>query len=147
MQPPMEFSLLGLNTNTFKYSDAKSWRGACPSCGGSRRFVMFTDNPWPLFHGYCDECGVKIKAWEKVKMQYDPQKAAALDAERARNEAERAEYRKMKLAEFTTAELWAELRDRMTKDNIEWWESQGIPEDIQRYLSIGYKADKRQPKN
>jgi hypothetical protein len=103
---------------------------------------MFTDHEWPFFHGYCDECGTKVKAWEKVKMQYDPQRAAVLAAEQARIEAERTEYRKKKLAEFTTAELWAELRDRMTPEHIEWWERQGVPEGIQRYLSIGFKADK-----
>jgi len=142
MQPPIELAQIGLDTNSFKYSDAKSWRGACPHCGGHRRFVIFTDHEFPFWHGFCDECGAKVRAWEKVKMQYDPQRAAEIEAERARDEAERAEYRKVKLAEFTTAELWSELRDRMTTENIEWWESQGIPEDIQRYLSIGYKADK-----
>jgi hypothetical protein len=142
MKPPLELSQMGLDVNSFTFSDARSWRGACPNCGGHRRFVVFTDHEWPLFNGFCDECGLKIKAWEKVKMQYDPQKAAALQAERAREEAERAEYRKVKLAEFTTAELWAELRDRMQTEHVLWWESQGIPEDIQRYLSIGYKADK-----
>jgi hypothetical protein len=111
-------------------------------CGGHRRFVIFTDNQFPLWHGYCDECGAKIKAWEKVRVQYDPQRAAALEAERAREEAERIEYRRKKLSEFTTAELWSELRDRMTNEHIEWWESQGVPEDIQRFLSIGFKAEK-----
>jgi hypothetical protein len=138
----MQLSQIGLDVNTFKFSDKKSWRGACPSCGGSRRFVVFTDHEFPLWNGYCDECGMTIKAWEKVKMTYDPQRAAAIVAERAREEAEQAEYRKQKLAEFTTAELWAELRDRMTTEHILWWESQGVPEDIQRYLSIGFKADK-----
>lgn len=142
IKPPIELSQIGLDVNSFKYSDKKSWRGACPSCGGTRRFVVFTDHEFPLWHGYCDECGTIIRAWEKVKRQYDPQRAAALIAERAREEAERAEYRKKKLAEFTTAELWAEMRDRMTAEHILWWESQGIPEDIQRYLSIGFKADK-----
>lgn len=140
--PPIEFAQLGLDVDTFKYSDKKSWRGACPQCGGKRRFVMFTDNEWPLYHGYCDECGTKIKAWERVKVKYDPMKAEAIRAEQAREQAEREESRRKKLAEFTTAELWAELRDRMTTENIEWWESQGVPEDIQRYLSIGFKADK-----
>jgi len=139
---PAELQQIGLDPHAFSYSDAKSWRGACPQCGGTRRFVIFTDHEFPLWHGYCDECGCKIKAWEKVRMQYDPQRAAALSAEQARKEQERIEYRRVKLAEFTTAELWAELRDRMTTENIEWWESQGVPEDIQRYLSIGYKADK-----
>lgn len=139
---PIELNQIGLNPHDFKYSDTRSWRGPCPSCGGHRRFVLFTDHPFPLWHGYCDECGTKIKAWQAVKMQYDPQKAAALETERAREEAERMEYRKKKLAEFTTAELWAEMRERMTREHIEWWERQGVPEDIQRYLSIGYKDDK-----
>lgn len=139
---PIELVQMGLDPSRFLYSDSRSWRGPCPQCGGTRRFVVFTDNPFPLYHGYCDECACKIRAWEKVRMQYDPQRAAAIAAERAREEAERAEYRRAKLAEFTTAELWAELRDRMTTEHINWWESQGVPEDIQRYLSIGFKADK-----
>lgn len=139
---PIELAQIGLDPHAFKYSDERSWRGPCPACGGHRRFVMFTDNEYPLWHGYCDECGTKIKAWEKTKMKYDPQRAAAFEATRAREEAERAEYRRNKLAEFSTAEIWAELRDRMTIRDIDWWESQGVPEDIQRYLSIGYKSDK-----
>lgn len=142
MKPPIQLTQIGLDVNSFKFSDKRSWRGACPKCGGSRRFVVFTDHEFPLWHGYCDECGCKIKAWEKVKFQYDPRRAAALEAERIREESERAEYRKLKMAEFTTAELWAELRDRMTNEHIVWWESQGVPEDIQRYLSIGFKSDK-----
>lgn len=135
---PIELQSLGLNPHDFKFSDSKSWRGPCPVCGGHRRFVVFTDHPFPLWHGYCDECNTKVKMWEKVRIPYDPQKAAAIEAERAREEAERAEYRRRKLAEFSTTEIWAELRDRMTKKHIEWWENQGVPEDIQRYLSIGY---------
>jgi hypothetical protein len=139
---PIELHQIGLNPSDFKYSDARSWRGPCPACGGHRRFVIFTNNEFPLWFGYCDECGTQIKAWEKIKVKYDHQRAAAIEAERAREEAERAEYRRKKLNEFTTAEIWSELRDRMTNEHIEWWESQGIPEDIQRYLSIGFKADK-----
>lgn len=139
---PHQLSQIGLNPSSFFFSDDKSWRGPCPKCGGTRRFVFFTNNEWPFWNGYCDECGTVVKAWEKVKVQYDPQKAAAFAAQQAREEAERIEYRKQKLAEFSTQELWAELRDRMTADHIQWWESQGVPEDIQRYLSIGFKADK-----
>lgn len=140
--PPVEIAQLGLDPSKFHYSDKKSWRGSCPNCGGSRRFVLFTDNVFPLWFGYCDECGTRIKAWEKVKMQYDPQKAAAMEAERARDEAERVEYRRAKLAEFTTKEIWNELHERMTAEHIDWWESQGIPESIQQYLHIGYTPSK-----
>ena len=139
---PIEFLQIGLNPNDFKYSDGKSWRGPCPSCGGHRRFAIFTDNEWPLWYGWCDECGTKVKAWEKVRVTYDPHKAAAMEIERTRQEAERTEYRRNKLAEFTTHEIWKELSERMTAEHIDWWEKQGIPEDIQRYLRIGYKADK-----
>lgn len=139
---PLELQKMGLDPSKFFYSDDRSWRGCCPRCGGHRRFVIFTDHEFPFWHGYCDECGTKIKAWERVKVEYDPHRAAAIEAERAREEAERTEYRKKKLAEFTAAELWSELMERMTTEHIEWWESQGVPEDIQRYLSIGYKADK-----
>jgi len=141
-QAPSQLFSIGLDPHSFKYSDEKSWRGSCPSCGGSRRFVIFTDHDFPLWHGYCDECGTKIRAWEKVKVHYDPMQAEAMRAEAAREQAEREEKRRIKLAEFTTAELWAEMRERMTNEHIQWWESQGVPEDIQKYLSIGFKSDK-----
>lgn len=141
--PPIEIHQIGLNPAEFHYSDKKSWRGPCPNCAGHRRFVLFTDNPWPLYHGYCDLCGYKIKAWEKVKAQFDPQKAAAIQAQRERDEAERAEYRRAKLAEFTTHELWLEQHARMTEEHIDWWESQGIPKGIQDYLRIGYTPEKK----
>jgi hypothetical protein len=103
---------------------------------------MFTNNVWPLWNGYCDSCGLVIKAWEKVRIHVDPQKAAAMMAERARDEAEQAEKRRRKLAEFTTHDLWLELQERMTLEHIDWWESQGIPKALQEYLHIGYTADK-----
>lgn len=139
---PIELSQIGLDPQAFKFSDHKSWRGPCPSCGGHRRFVIYINGEWPLWFGACDECGTEIRAWEKVKTKYDPQKAAAIAAERIREQNERDEYRRKKLAEFSTGELWKELSDRMTTPHIEWWEKQGVPEDIQRFLRIGFKADK-----
>jgi len=139
---PVQLAEIGLDPHAFHYSDEKSFRGPCPNCGGHRRFVVFTDNDWPLYHGYCDECGTKIRAWERVRTQYDPQRAAAMQAQMIREQAERDEQRRIKLAEFTTKELWEELSERMTLEHIDWWESQGIPYDIQKWLRIGYKADK-----
>jgi hypothetical protein len=139
---PVQLAEIGLDPHDFKFSDSKSWRGPCPVCGGHRRFVIFTNNEWPLWNGYCDLCGAEIKAWQKVNARPDPVKLAAYQAQQVQDEANRAEYRRKKLAEFTTAELWEELRDRMTQEHINWWETQGVPQDIQRYLSIGFKADK-----
>ena len=140
---PNELAQIGLDPSAFHYSDKKSWRGPCPACeGGTRRFVIFTDNPWPLWFGFCSECGARIKAWEKVKMHVDPLKLEEYKRERERDEKERADYRARKLAEFTTAELWQELSARMTDDHILWWENQGIPRAIQTELRIGYTQDK-----
>jgi hypothetical protein len=141
---PLELAQLGLDPSAFKYSDKKSWRGPCPQCGGSRRFVIFTDHEWPLFHGFCDECGTKIKAWERVRTKYDPVKALAIKAAQEAEERERAEYRRGKLAEFATHEIRDELFERaLTQEHIDWWESQGIPEGVLKELHIGYTAEKK----
>ncbi len=139
---PRELELIGLDASKFFYSDKKSWRGPCPKCGGNRRFVMFTNHDWPLWNGFCDECGTTIKAWERVKIAYDPAKAAAAKAEQEAEERARAEYRRNKLSEFTTKEIWAELSERLTDEHIAWWERNGIPEDLLRFARIGYKAYK-----
>jgi hypothetical protein len=142
MNAPAHLAQIGLDPASFHYSDAKSWRGSCPQCGGKRRFVIFTNNEWPLWNGYCDLCGTEVKAWQKVKVQYDPQKAAAAMAEQERTKAERAELLRRKVAEFTTQEIWNVLHERMTQDHIDWWESQGIPQSIQNELRIGFTSDK-----
>ena len=139
---PQELQQIGLDPHAFVYSDKKSWRGPCPQCGGHRRFVIFTDKEWPLWNGFCDQCGTTIKAWQRVRFQYDPQKAAAMEAEQARQDAERAEYRRKKLAEFASFELLAEMQERLTREDIDWWESQGVMQDIQKYLRIGRTPDK-----
>lgn len=139
---PAEWSAIGLDPHAFKYSDSKSFRGPCPQCGGHHRFVMFMDKEWPLHNGYCDQCGTVIKAWQTVRVQYDPQRAAAMEAEQARAEAERAEYRTKKMAEFTTHEIWQELHARMTDEHVLWWENNGVPRDLQAYYRIGYTPDK-----
>jgi hypothetical protein len=142
LNAPIELLQMGLDPSKFHYSDSKSWRGPCSQCGGSRRFVVFTNNEWPLWNGFCDLCGTTIKAWQKVKAQYDPHKAAAVQAEQERMEAERIALVTAKVAEFTTHELWTVLHNRMTQEHIDWWEAQGIPQSIQNDLRIGFTSDK-----
>jgi hypothetical protein len=50
--------------------------------------------------------------------------------------------RKLKLASFTTHELWRELNERMQDEQRQWWEEQGIPIDWQNYLRLGYMPEK-----
>ena len=139
---PLEFAGLGLDPSKFQVSDKKSWRGPCPICGGSRRFVIFTDHEWPLWNGFCDQCAHTIKAWLKFPNRITEEQRQRAKESEIKDVAERAEYRKMKLAEFTSHELWQELSERMTIEHIDWWELNGVPRAIQKYLQIGYEQNK-----
>lgn len=141
-EAPAQLDQIGLPPHLFKYSDTRSWRGPCPACGGHRRFVVFTDHEWPMWHGYCDECSYTIKAWEKVIFQVSDEQR-----DRARRivediERKRAEDRQAKLAQFTTSELWQELHRRLTLDHRAQWAAWGIPEEWQDYLELGFTPDK-----
>lgn len=70
---------------------------------------------------------------------------AKLEAQRKeakRQEALKAEARRLKLAEFTTRELWLELHDRMSEEHKVWWEVQGIPREMQNFWHLGHTPNK-----
>ena len=68
---------------------------------------------------------------------------AAHEAEIARTEAERAERRRVKLSDFTAHEIWTEYCERMAREQVDWWEGQGIPEVIQKINRLGYTPEKK----
>lgn len=139
---PIELDQIGLPPHLFKYSDARSWRGPCPCCGGHRRFVIFTDHDWPLWFGYCDECSHTIKAWDKVIAPISDEKRQAARERLEAQERIRQAERQNKLAQFTTQELWQELHRRLTLDHRAQWEAWGVPEEWQDYLELGFTPDK-----
>lgn len=141
---PIEFTRLGLAADSFAAQDAKSWRGPCPVCGGRRRYVIFTDNDFPLWHGWCDDCGLKVKYWEshRADKPIDPERVRARREQVEAEERRRADYRRARLAEFTTSEIYAELHERMTLDNRRWWRARGVPDSVQDYLTLGWTPDK-----
>lgn len=135
---PVEFSQLGLQADKFKVSDKKSWRGPCPQCGGTRRYVIFTDHEFPLWNGFCDECGRVDKFWQGRK-PIDPARALQIAKEaEAQREAE-IKARAARLAEFSTSELWQELHRRLDSQHREWWRTQGVPDEWQDYYQLGFK--------
>lgn len=142
---PIELARLGLDREHFIRADAKSWRGPCPRCGGHRRLLIFTDHPFPKWNAQCEACG--LKAWAD---QLEPAVRAPVDAatrqdwaDRNRREAEAAAaYRREKLAEFSKADLWAELCERMTAEHRATWETWGVPAEWQNYLELGYHPSK-----
>ena len=139
---PSELCQIGLQPDQFKYSDERSWRGPCPVCGGHRRFVVFTDHEWPMWNGYCDDCGKMIKAWQMVTCQITDEQRAAAQAKAAEYERIREQHRREMLARFTTAELWQELHRRLSAEHVAQWEAWGVPVEWQDYLELGYTPDK-----
>lgn len=139
---PIEIAQIGLDPSSFKFSDERSWRGPCPVCGGHRRFVLFTDHDWPLYNGYCDQCGHSIKAWENVHTPINDEQRAQARAREADQDQDRKRERATLLAKFTTSELWNELHKRLTADHRLQWQAWGVPDDWQDYLELGFVPDK-----
>ena len=142
-QAPIELAQIGLDPHAFKYSDEKSWRGPCPVCGGHRRFVIFTDHDWPMWFGYCDDCGREIKAWQLVTCQITDEQRKVAQEHAAEQERIREQHRREMLAKFTTAELWQELNRRLSAEHRAQWERWGVPVDWQDYLELGYTPNKQ----
>ena len=140
---PVELAQIGLDPSQFKYSDDRSWRGPCPVCGGHRRFVVFTDHEWPMFNGYCDDCGKTIKAWQLVTCQITDEQRKAAQERAAEQERIREQHRREMLAKFTTAELWQELNRRLSAEHRAQWEAWGVPVEWQDYLELGYTPNKQ----
>lgn len=139
---PAQLSEIGLQADRFTVSDKKSWRGPCPACGGSRRYVLFTDKEFPLWHGFCDQCGRKDKFWQgRARISPDQIKHLHETAERERLHAE--QERQAKLNEFSVSEISKNLAARLNPTHREWWRSQGIPDAWQDYYQLGYKAEHR----
>jgi hypothetical protein len=139
---PSQFTELGLQTDKFTQSDKKSWRGPCPACGGTRRYVVFTDHEFPLWNGMCDQCGRRDKFWQG-RAHLDPAKIKSLHEQMEREQAQLARERQAKLDEFSVSEIWQNLHNRMNPSHRQWWTSQGVPDDWQEYYQLGYKEAHR----
>lgn len=141
-EAPAELNQIGLPPHLFKYSDERSWRGPCPACGGHRRFVIFTDHQWPMWNGFCDECGHTLKAWERVTTPITDEQRNEARQRSAELDFIRDQAKREALARFTTAELWQELHRRLSAEHRAQWETWGVPDEWQDYLELGFTPDK-----
>lgn len=143
---PIELSQMGLNPALFMKSAGNSYRGPCPRCGGTRRFLVFTDRPWPHWMGICDECGLKgwadqlntaldIGPLDPLELKMREKVAKELIA---KQEGERA----YALTQFRTRADVAEIHIGMTQENKDWWTSQGISEKWQGFWELGYTPNR-----
>lgn len=147
-QPPIEFSQIGLN-GEFNKVAANEYHGPCPHCGGDDRFTVHTDKPFPKWNMWCRQgaghCG--WKGWadqlnDALRTPLTPEMKARYAAERKSKEQRRIKELAAKLAEYTVSERWQALHASMTQDNRHWWRDQGIPDEWQDYLELGYTPNK-----
>lgn len=143
--PPPQLYQLGLAADKFKRADSKSWRGPCPRCGGERRLLVFTDHPFPKWHCVCDNCG--MKAWadqlnHALRQPVSDEQRSEWARQQAAEQERREAYRRERLAEFSNADLLAELHRRLTDEHRRQWEAWGVPADWQDYLQIGFHPHK-----
>ena len=149
---PAEFAVFQSQVQYVRKRGVSEWSSTCPRCGGSihpdgsypDRFVMLLNarGRSPVF-AFCRRGDY---VWWPGK-EDDGQAIDPATLELLRRQAEEAEKRRqnevrVKLASFTTQELWVELNRRMSEENRQWWRDQGIPDDWQDYLQLGFIPDK-----
>jgi hypothetical protein len=149
---PSEFYELSGYVHYIQRKSAYEFSSSCPKCGGQThndgefpdRFIMLTAEKAKagIPFGWCRKCGYKWWEGKKDGKQIDPQTLALLQQQAKEAEDKRTEERKVKLAQFSTSELWNELHRRMGDEQKEWWRKNGIPRDWQDYLKLGYTPDK-----
>lgn len=142
---PYQLAQLGLDREHFRPADSKSWRGPCPRCGGERRFLLFTDKPFPKWNYTCSGCG--INGWADMlntalRQEISPEQRAEWARQNALEREAQARRRAARLAEFTIEELWAELHGRLSEEHRRQWETWGVPRSWQDHLQIGFEPCK-----
>jgi hypothetical protein len=136
---PLEFVHAGF-LGDFKSSDGKSWRGPCPLCGGNRRFLVFTDRPYPSWNFQCNLCD--YKGWVDQLLAGDSHKPTEEEilAWLEKQELERKEReRKQRLAQdrFQQSALWEEAHHNLDEQSRRWWSKRGLPQEWQEYWTLG----------
>ncbi len=143
---PAELTKIGCDPQDFFKVRANEYHGPCPDCGGKDRFVIFTNRPFPHWNYFCRVCTPEGGWLDQLNTQLRDPLTDAQRQEfirlRKQQEQQAEAARIIRLKEFTTAELWAELNRRMSEDNKQWWRQRGIDDDWQNYLKLGYIEDK-----
>jgi hypothetical protein len=149
---PTDFVELSGKINYIQRKSPYEYSSSCPKCGGNihqdgefpDRFIMLTAEKSRIGKpfGLCRICGYKWWQGQTDSKDIDPATIAILQQQAREGEERRNEERKSKLAQFSTAELWQELHDRMGDEQRDWWNKNGIPNNWQDYLRLGYTPDK-----
>lgn len=150
---PTEFAELSGKVDFVQMNNQNHYRSSCPECkdfnhssksGPPDRFQMWirsqaTGAPF----GWCNRCNYKWWPGKETGQEIDPETLRKLKAQSDARQQAQDNRRREKLAEFTDQEIWKEYCERMESKNQDWWINQGIPLEIQQYLSLGYRKNKK----
>ncbi len=142
---PVELTQLGLNRVSFKRADYKSWRGACPWCEGTRRFVIWTDHPFPKWYWSCDGCGKSGWADDldrSLRKSITSELRLELETLRRKEQERHAKELIIQRKAFAKSRMWENYHTRLTQQHRQVLRSWGIDDSWQDYLQIGFVARK-----
>jgi hypothetical protein len=155
----INLQLLAEQDTTLKRKSATEFAGPCPFCGGTDRFaVKPSENIWLCRHctdgKWTDAIDYAMRRGNTTFLdvaryylgndapKFDPQVAAQREARRQAEQARRVAELARIMAQYTSEERWAAHHACMAEDQRAWWRMQGIPDDWQNYLELGYTPDK-----
>lgn len=149
---PVEFAELSGLVRFIQRKSPLEYCSSCPQCGGGvhsngefpDRFIMLMPERARINkpYGFCRKCNYRWWQGKEKGAEVDPETLALLQQQAKEAELRRKEEREKKLAQFTTQELWEELHKRMGEEQKGWWRNNGIPDEWQHYLKLGYTPDK-----
>lgn len=116
---PPEFSQFGCNPADFKQQSKGEFHGPCSKCGGTDRFVIFTDREYPHWRWFCRVCSPE-GGWidelnPQLRQPLSPEKAAEYaqkQEESLKREIARAQTA---LQELQQAQAWERYHQQLTQ--------------------------------
>jgi hypothetical protein len=119
------------------YGDKNYHCFGCGANGNAINYIMQRQNV-----KFLEAC--QILGWNGGQISNEELKASV--AEFHMKQEQETQRRALELAEiladYTAEERWLAYEHAMTEENKAWWRSQGIPDDWQEYLRLGFNSDK-----
>jgi hypothetical protein len=154
------FDLLTLvSSDTELRKAGRYYIGPCPFCGGDDRFNLKSTRNGDLW--ICRKCGngkyesaigylMKRNNWSFIEAKNHVFSTNGESLEKRERvvrvvSKKRKERLDAKLREYTTQEIWEALHRRMAEEEVhrQWWRDNGVPDEWQDYLSLGWTPEKR----
>lgn len=97
---------------------------------------MFTDNPFPNWNAFCDECG-----WDGWASDINSDLKNG-KAKPVRKRPRAKVSKRNKLLDWREEKSWTEYHNNLDEKARKWWRSQGIPDNWQDHWKLGFMEEK-----